>query len=291
MLLAKLSSGCKVSSRCQPAPYEAMAEKLKNAPIYFAIAQVRHNAILTVRDYLPAVQEGMRKAGYADFAPGFAISFNIPAAVPGEAHQTKPPTPVQMERFVFSNLGKTQAFIVDVNAISFQTTEYETYPEFSGEFFRGLEIVHKIIGLDFSERVGLRYLDAVSPLTNGEELWSYLVPGVAGIGRHLPKGLNNVAHSLSETVIVTSEGNVTAKTIMRNGSLGFPLDLQPLGLNVADRFMHVNGPHAILDTDAAWQTREEFDIAALQHRLGKLHEIAEGVFDATVTERAKAAWR
>jgi uncharacterized protein (TIGR04255 family) len=268
-----------------------MAEKLKNAPIYFAIAQVQHNAILTIRDYLPAVQEGMRKAGYPDFTPAFAISFNIPAAVPGEAAQTKPPTPVHIERNFFLNLGKTRAFIVDTNAISFQTTEYETYPEFSGEFFRGLEIIHKIIGLDFSERVGLRYLDAVSPLSNGEELWSYLVPGVAGLGRHLPQGLNNVAHSLSETVIVTSAGNVTAKVILRKGPLGFPLDLQPLGLQVADRFTRLNGPHAILDTDAAWQTREGFDIASLRHRLGELHDISEGVFDATVTERAKAAWR
>jgi uncharacterized protein (TIGR04255 family) len=268
-----------------------MAEKLKNAPIYFAIAQVRHNAILTIRDYLPAIQEGLRKTGYPDFTPTFAISFNIAAAVPEEAPQTKPPTPVQIERYLFLNLAKTRAFILDANAFSFQTTEYETYPEFSEEFFRGLEIVHKIIGLDFSERVGLRYLDAVSPLSKGEELWSYLKPGVAGLDQYLPQGLNNVAHSLSETVIATSEGNVTAKVIIRTGPLGFPLDLQPLGLQVADRFTRLNGHHAILDTDAAWQTREEFEIAPLRRRLAELHEISEGVFDATVTDHAKAAWR
>jgi uncharacterized protein (TIGR04255 family) len=265
-----------------------MGEKLENAPIYFAIAQVRHNAILSIRDYLPAVQEGMRKANYPDFAPTFTVAFNFPAATSEE--QAKP-TPQQIERYVFSNLGKTRGFILEPNAFSFQSTEFESYEEFSGEFFRGLEIIDKIVGLSFSDRLGLRYLDAVCPLSNDEELWSYLVPGVLGLERHLPKALDNVAHSFSETLIITSAGNVTARVIIRNAALGFPMDLQPLGLQVADRFTRVSGPHAILDTDAAWQIREEFDVALLRRRLGELHEKSESVFDATVTEHAKAAWR
>jgi len=266
-----------------------MAEKLKNAPIYFAIAQVRHNAILSVRDYLAAIQEGVRKAGYPDFAPTFTVAFNFPAGTSEE--QVKPPTPQQVERFVFSNLRKTRGFILEPNALSFQATEYESYEDFSAEFFRGLGIIHKIVGINFSDRLGLRYLDAVSPMSNDEELWSYLVPGVLGLVRHLPKAIDNVAHSFSETLITTSVGNVTARVFIRNAALGFPMDLQPLGLQIADRFTRVNGPHAILDTDAAWQTREEFDIALLRRRLGELHEKSESVFDATVTEHAKAAWR
>ena len=84
---------------------------------------------------------------------------------------------------------------------------------------------------------------------------------------------------------------MTARVIIRNAPLGFPIDLQPLGLQVAERFTRVNGPHAILDTDAAWQNREQFDIALLRRKLAELHDVSENVFVATVTERAMAAWR
>src|ERR1700751_4317599 len=132
-------------------------EKLKNAPICFAIAQIRHNVILSLGDYVPAIQEGMRKANYSDFEPAFSIAFNFPAATSEE--QAKP-TPQRIERYIFSNPERTSGFIVEPNAFSFQATEYESYDKFSAEFFRGLEIIHKIIGLNFSDRVGLRYLDA-----------------------------------------------------------------------------------------------------------------------------------
>lgn len=263
-------------------------EKLKNAPICFAIAQIRHNVILSIRDYLPTIQEGMRRANYSDFAPAFVVAFNFPASTSEE--QTKP-TPQQVERYIFSNPDKTRGFIVEPNAFSFQATEYESYDDFSGEFFRGLEIIHKIVGFNFSDRLGLRYLDAVSPSAEGEEVRSYLVPSVLGLAQHLPKSMSSVAHSFSETLITTPAGNVTARVIIRNAPLGFPIDLQPVGLRIADRFTRVSGHHAILDTDAAWQTREQFDISHLRHRLAELHEISENVFIATVTESAIAAWR
>jgi len=270
-----------------------MRQPLKNAPIYFSIAQVRHNPILSIRDYLPKIQESMRKAGYPDFAPALLVAFNFPAPGLGDTSEAKSPAipmPQHVERYLFASSDKTRGFIVEQNAFSFQATEYVSYETFSGEFFRGLEVIHKIVGLDFSERIGLRYLDAVTAPGGNEELWSYLIPEILGLVRAIPKPMGTVAHSFSGTVILTSAGNVTARAMIRDSPLGFPADLQPLGLQVAERFAGVNGLHALLDTDAAWQSREEFEIPMIRRRLDDLHGYAQSVFDAVVTEKAMAAW-
>jgi uncharacterized protein (TIGR04255 family) len=271
----------------------AMRQPLKNAPIYFSIAQVRHNPVLSIRDYLPKIQESMRKAGYPDFAPALLVAFNFGAPGSGDSANAKSPalpTPQQVERYIFSSSNKSMGFIVEQNAFSFQSTEYGSYETFSEEFFRGLEVIHKIVGLDYSERIGLRYLDAVSAPGGEEELWSFLIPEILGLVRTMPKSMGTVAHSFSETVIITPAGNVTARAIIRNAQLGFPADLQPLGLKIAERFEGVNGLHAILDTDAAWQTREEFDMPMLRRRLDDLHIYAQRVFDSVVTAKAMTAW-
>lgn len=44
-----------------------MGAPLKNPPVYFTIAQVRFNTILKLAEFLPAIQENLRNAGFPDF--------------------------------------------------------------------------------------------------------------------------------------------------------------------------------------------------------------------------------
>jgi uncharacterized protein (TIGR04255 family) len=266
-----------------------MGQKLNNAPVYFTIAQVRHNPILSIREYLTGIQESMRGEGYPDFKTAPTVQISLPQIIPGEASQNSAPTAQQIERYLFSTLDGTRGFIVEQNAFSLQTTKYETYQAFAEEFFKGLKIIHKAVKLHYTERVGIRYLDAVVPPDGEKAIAKYLVPGVLGISSVLPDTVQ-VTLSLSETHILTNAGNLVARAIIRNGPLGFPIDLQPLGLTVAERFAKIEGLHAILDTDASHVGREAFDVAALQSRLQALHDVIGTAFWTTVTEQAKQAW-
>jgi len=118
-----------------------MGRKMKNAPVYFTIAQVRHNPILSMGNYLPQIQESMRKAGYPDFERRVAITLNLFAAAPNaESKDPKElmPSAQQVERYIFSNADRTRNFLVEPSALSFQTTDYGTFKTFSGEFFKNL---------------------------------------------------------------------------------------------------------------------------------------------------------
>lgn len=265
-----------------------MGRKMKHAPVYFTIAQVRHNPIQLGR-YAPDIQESLRKAGYPDFRQGKAVTINLaPPSTDGSPDVQEPPYS-HVQRFTFLDRDGTRGFIVDQHALSFLTTEYDTFETFAAEFDKGLEIVHQHIMPDYSERVGLRYLDAIVPREGETELTKYLVPGVLGLAGGLPNG-TNIALSMSETHIPTSNGNLLSRTIVRNGPLGFPSDLEPQGLRLPERFQQINGVHAIIDTDASYQSREAFDLENVRRRLALLHDTVWIAFDATVTPHAMQAW-
>lgn len=267
-----------------------MGTKMKNAPVYFTIAQVRHNPILSLTSYAPAIQDRMRKAGYPDHQPGKTLIVNLMSGIGDGAPDMQRAVPQTVERHMFLNMDGTQGFIVEQGALSFQTTEYDTFQTFSEQFFVGLAIVHECIGLDYSERVGIRYLDAVVPSREGDDLRTYLAPGVLGLAGRLPEGVA-IGLSLSETHIPLPDANLLSRTIVRNGPLGFPMDLEPQGLRIPERFQQVNGPHAIIDTDASQVGRQGFDIGKLRDLLDTLHTRIRMAFDASVTEHALKVWQ
>ena len=272
-----------------------MGTKMTNAPVYSTLAQVRHNPVLSLESYVPGIQESLRKAGYPDFQRNTAVVLNLGNLAPVVGGDTKQEQPQQLrfERFTFSNMERTRGFILDQNSLSFQSTDYDTFESFSGAFLMGLEVVHQAVTFDFSERVGIRYLDAVVPAGGEKELPKYLVPEVLGLAGRLGDDVS-VLHSFSETQIRTPVGNILSRTIIQNGQLlplGFPPDLQPIGLEVAERFKKVNGVYAIIDTDGSSDARESFDLHALKGKLHALHDEIIKVFEATVTAHALSSWK
>lgn len=265
-----------------------MGQKMKDAPVYFTIAQVKFNPILSLKTFMPSVQEHMRKAGYPDFKQSLTVAVNL-SLVAGAEPQQPSPQLLQTDRYVFSNMENTRGFILQQNSLSFQATDYDTYETLSSEFLKGLEIVNNAVGLNFSERIGIRYLDAVVPKKE-DEISQYLVPEVMGIAARLEGSA--LVHSFSETVArIRDVGQVVCRTIIRIGPLGFPPDLQPDGLKLKDRFQKVNALHAIIDTDGAFEGRESFKIGTVKSRLDDLHKEISAVFYATITNHALSVWR
>lgn len=267
-----------------------MGTKMKNAPVYYTLAQVRHNPILRLGAYIPDIQDRMRKAGYPDHQPGSTLVVQLGFGQSDGAPDAKRPVPMAVERHLFLNANGTRGFIVEEGALSFQTTDYDTFGPFLDQFMTGVGIVHECIGLDYTERLGIRYLDAVVPTGGPDELVMYLAPGVVGLAGCLPEGVQ-IGQSLSETHIPLLDANLVSRTIVRNGPLGFPMDLEPQGLRMPERFAKVSGLHAIIDTDASQTKRQPIDMGELRQRLDMLHLKIRMAFDASVTPYALAAWQ
>lgn len=262
-----------------------MGQKMKNAPVYFTIARVQFNPILDLESYVSAIQASLRHE-YPDFNRAHTSTFVIAPGSSGDA-----PVPAQQSqsvRFLFTSMDRTAGLILDSTSLAFQTTAYAGFDSFSAALLRGLDVLNKVVGLTYVERIGLRYLDAVYP-SEEETLSQYLIPEVLGLSEKLG---GTLAHSFSETQAQNTTGIVVARIIIQDGPVGFPPDLASVGpsLNLASRFSQLRGRRAIIDTDARFERRESFEVSAVESRIEALHDEVDRAFRSLVTEHALHTW-
>ena len=262
-----------------------MGRKMRQAPVYFTLVQARFNAILALDSYVPKIQNQLRVHGFPDTQKGVLATFNLNMGTPNEAGPQQVPVS-QVTRYTFGNMDKTAGFILDQGALSFQTTNYDTFENFSETFLKGLKSVHEAVKLGYTDRIGVRYLDAVYPKKD-EGLSEYLNEAVLGLYGRLD---GDLVHAFSETQARNGSVNVIARTIIQSGPIGFPPDLQPVGLVIAERFRMLDGPHAILDTDGSHDHRDVFDLRQIETHLSTVHSAVIKTFKATVTQRAIQSW-
>lgn len=264
-----------------------MIGKLKNAPIFFTIAQVRFNPILNMESYLPVIQDKMRSGGFPDFRREAVQQLVLPIAP--QADDGKPPNPAfaPVPRFIFGDISQTTEFALVSDALSLLTTEYDTSKTFIKTFLEGLEYVHDILRLQFVSRVGLRYFDAVIP-EDGDLVSAYLTPEVLGLSQNLE---GTLVHSFNETITLTQNGHLVSRVFIRDGTIGLPPDLLEYASRIKDKFKKKESRHAIMDTDAFSERREVFSIDKVSRKLHNLHNDIRSSFEATVTEYALRVWR
>jgi uncharacterized protein (TIGR04255 family) len=264
-----------------------MGQKLRNAPVYFTIVQARFNPILALDTYAPKVQESLRKQGFPDVQKGMLTTFNLSLGSAREAPPTQVPVD-QTTRYTFLNIERTAGFVLDQAALSFQTTEYDVFESFLAAFLAGLRTVHEVVDLSYTERLGVRYLDAVFPRT-GETLSGYLNESLLGLLGKVEG--HQLVHAFSETVGRAGSITVVSRAIVQDGPVGFPPDLQPMNLAVAERFRTRTGIHATLDIDGSYIQRERFDLDRVQKHLTDIHDQITRSFNVSVTQQALDVWR
>lgn len=258
-----------------------MGTPLKNPPVYFTLAQVRFNPLLKLQEFLPAVQEQMRKDGFPDFSAqtAFVLQFHLDGK--------SPPTPMPRERFTFGSVDRTHAFVLDQDSLTLQSTRYGRFEDFCETFIKGLAVVHEAVQLSFAERVGLRYLDRVAPLTD-DTLEDYLQPEVLGLSARL-KG--KTLQSYSETLSQVDDISLRSRVVIQEGGLSFPPDLMPGEMMFDQRHVVTfNGRHAILDNDGSISDRSEFDLDLVAKQLDAIHMVIGDSFRASATEHAFKVW-
>ena len=259
-----------------------MSPPLKSPPVYFTVAQIRFNALLTLANFVPAMQEAMRKEGFPDFNQQQTVVLHISGS-------DTPPEPQRQDRFTFGTIDRKHLFLLDRGALTLQSTDYGTYEQFSSMFLRGLAMVDEAVRLDFTERAGLRYLDRVVPGA-AETVADYLVPGVLGANDLLSGMGAKTLHTYAETVSRVGDVQLRARVVTQDGPLGFPPDLAAEGMAVNARLSQGLGWHAIIDSDGTVEGRTVFSIDDVAARLDKIHQVIAIAFREIATTHAFQVW-
>ncbi|WP_058553756.1 TIGR04255 family protein [Thiohalocapsa sp. ML1] len=253
-------------------------EKLAKSPLVYVVAQVRIGAVLKMADYVPEIQERMRKAGYSLYRPNEVRELEFG---PGgtEARVTR--------QWAFDRIDRRTGFLVQTGSVAFHTTAYDTHEAFFADLRQGLEIVQDVVGIAASERLGLRYVDAFQAGAD-HTLADYLKEGLRGvglehIGAHRPRSFTNL-------IMETDVGGRLVVRIGLNPEGVLPPNLVPQDLVSAQAF-DANKPVGILDYDHFVEKSEAFSIEGAMDRFNDLHGILSEAFRETVSDFALEDWR
>ncbi len=247
---------------------------LKKSPLVYVLAQVVISPILAMKEYIPTIQEKLRHKGYIRYqeVQSQAIIFTPDLKL----------TP--SIRWIFSNKENQESIVISPESIVFETTKYHVFDTFIESLKSLLEMIQKIVNVDLSERIGLRYVNALR--TFGEESFSdYLKPGLLGLSQE-EFGVQQTFYRF-EIVASTTVGQLVLRLSKSND--GLPPDLTsttltyPLDLNRNETIM-------LLDIDHFSIQQRDFIPSELVQSMWQLHEYTDKAFRAAVTDKAFKLW-
>jgi uncharacterized protein (TIGR04255 family) len=180
-----------------------MSEKLSFSPLIYALIQVVFNPLLHLASSVPDMQEQMRQAGYPDFALRQAPNIILPS-------QNSPQAIEMQQQWTFADILKHNGYVLSPNVLVFHTTGYQTFALFLESAMKGIDIVGKIVPIDYIERIGIRYINVVSPQAE-ERVAEYLNEGIRGLMAEDEKGF---LWATSESQQNVGEGVLTVKTLL-----------------------------------------------------------------------------
>jgi uncharacterized protein (TIGR04255 family) len=267
--------------------------KLTHAPVFYVVAQVTHSPILKLDARVPDLQELLRKEGFPGYRVQRGIAFQIEAQAEGSDGEPQF-KPVEVAQHIFTSRDATESFVVGTGGFAYQTVEYDTYDAFVEKFTRGMRAIEDVLSPDSFTRIGLRFLDAVTPPEGGKPS-TYIRNQFLGLQDTLDDDEDwKVDHTFSETLLTRQDQHTKVRVITRSSALSYPLDLVQTAPPLPPRFAKINGVHALLDSDASFTANgdaaQEFNGVAIIARLSTLKRDIRDSFNAVVTENALKDW-
>ncbi|MHB8474307.1 MAG: TIGR04255 family protein [Gammaproteobacteria bacterium] len=255
--------------------------QLSHAPLVYVLAQVRFTSITNMVKYVPEIQDRFRK-DYPRYQAVKTHEMKIPLG-PGDQSAEM----VVLSRWEFADKDNRSGFILLDDALMYHTTAYETFEPFLEKFQRGIDIIHEMLKLDLTTRVGLRYVDLIVPEPQ-EKLSQYVVPGLTGFPFEEITGGSGKQQAAG--VVKTSEGQLVVRFTQDDASALIPQDLADHSLTPA-RTVEKGQPRGILDTDHfATPDRADFTVEDVVGRISRLHEISSIAFKKIISDYAWEKW-
>ena len=161
----------------------AATSRSQRSPLVLALCQVRLSPVPQMERYIPAIHEVFRRRG-------------LPIERAGKVHQVtfrpsggEPVQVMEQQRWEYRNRDETWSILLMQDTVILQTTAYTRFEDFVERLRMAVHTVlaeseHDRLGV--VHRVGLRYIDVVSP-SGGKDFRFYLRPGLHGVpGRSVP---------------------------------------------------------------------------------------------------------
>ncbi len=252
---------------------------LGKPPLALVLAQVRMSPVEAMVEYIPAIQDRFRKAGFPEFR-----TRRLPGDLVWNGHDLVEHHFLQWE---FADVANTTSILVSSDAITVQTTAYKRFEDLEHTIATAFTTVHDIVQLAQAHRFGLRYVNVVR-FGDDPRFAKWITPSLLGLP-HL-EGASRTG-SFSETMLMSDSGSrLVTRCMALPGGMPIPADLLPCTLTFPF-LIPLDEPFVILDSDHSRTQTADFDAQAATRSVGELHELLDLAFRSAVTEHALKSWR
>ncbi|HEY9780756.1 MAG TPA: TIGR04255 family protein [Leptolyngbyaceae cyanobacterium] len=256
--------------RTSPALY------LKSSPLVYVLAQVVISPILSMPDYIPAIQEKLRHKGYIKYKHAPTQEIILGPQIQLSA----------LNRWFFTDRDEQKAVIISPQFIVIETTNYETFDTFMQSFKEVLLIFKEITNASLAERIGLRYVDVIRP-KEGQALSDYLQPGLLGIPAEQFGGSKSLYRL--EANAITPAGALVLRLFQSDNGSYLPPDISLE--SVKPKLQIEQGETVtVLDIDHFSLQEHDFVTDDLVESMWQLHNYTDRAFKAAVTSKALQIW-
>ena len=254
------------------------ALKLHRSPLILVLAQVRFSPVLAIKEYIPAIQEELRKHTFS----GYRAEHIQQVTFTGADLKTE-----QTNRWVFASRDRREAVVISPNFVVYETSSYDVFETFVARFEPVLTLLKEKVSLDFAEQVGLRYVDLIRP-AEGKPASDFLCESLRGLSKEKLKAISALQQFIIQAK--TPQGDLAIRSFENSGDSLLPPDLASTHLELGVSFDEAE-PCRILDIDHISRAQLDFEPSALVKRLWDLHGSSEEAFFAATTPEAIEFWK
>jgi uncharacterized protein (TIGR04255 family) len=270
----------------------------KRPPVFFTVAAIRHEPIAALSEYIPRLQDALRKKGYSGQflkfgqevrTEGFQLSDGETPATSHAQRMYQVFTPDRLQAFTFNDNG----------VFAYHTSDYISREATFAQFRMGLEVLDEAVKVQQLTRVGIRMLDLIRPSdVPGRTLRDYLAPSLLGFSTLSVTRAWTPATSLLEQRFIDGDSEVMARFDYLPDGFGINVELFPTirGHALKPHLTSQPGtPHGILDIDsgtrqAPGEVAASFNVDAVMTALGHHKDRISAMFRAAVTSAALDDW-
>jgi len=263
---------CNVSVvRKQPPLY------LTKSPLVFVLAQVKFAPILKMSDYVPGIQEKLRKAGF----PGYELRTT--------QEITFGPSLLKLEskRWFFFDRDRASSFILANDFGVLTTRKYDRFEQFAEILRRVLGILGEDSAPAFSDRLGLRYVDLIRE-AEGESFRDYLHESLHGLSAAGLQAKSTLVQSYTNAE--TDQGVLSVRIWQNRDGKPLPPDIEVDEFSQESRNLRQGELLTVLDIDHFSELRRDFEVDLLMNSMSALHDGSDRAFRACVTDVALRRW-
>jgi len=267
---------------------------LSKQPLALVLAQVKFSPIQAMEEYIPKIQDHLRKSGYPVYSEQQNFVFEVLPVVPANIKQ------ITIIQWRFESPSLDAVVIIDKEQVLFQTSSYSNFEDFIREFLTILKVVfqfteHEKFGI--VSRLGLRYVDQIRKLNKTDDIDSYLrkeLRGMTCTEYADDKKQYSIAMLGNTKPAKTFEGQLAIRIFRGERGIDLPPDLMPSAPSNR-KTVSPDEDIAMVDMDHYWIGSKGPDnniIQIIEEMFYRLHDtIINGFQNSVISEEGMKKWQ